>query len=210
GLPFALGDLLAMYAAYLRPSAALGFGALVASWIVIAAIVVFPAACVAGYQFPVLFALLGRGRARVARHVGLAYAFNTLGSIAGALAGGFLLLPSVGALGTWRALIVILTALGLLALLLANERPRRVQFFLPPLLIGALKLRCPRAEGPGAVWRRGAIGAGRLKVGDINKNQLIALRRERADDLVWERDGIETTIGLTSSQGLAFWVNGKV
>src|SRR5690606_35781889 len=90
GAPFVLGDTIALYAAYLRETAALGFGALVLSWMVTASVVVLPAAIVSGYQFPVLFALLGRGRERVARQVGVAYAFNTVGSIAGAFVGGFL------------------------------------------------------------------------------------------------------------------------
>lgn len=210
GIPFALGDTLAMYAAYLRPSAAIGFGALVVSWSVIAGVIVFPASCVAGYQFPVLFALLGRGRARVARHVGLAYAFNTFGSIAGALAGGFVLLPGVGALGTWRALIAMLTALGAIALALGIRRPLRIGGLVAPLLVGGLALCCVRAEGPGGVWRRGAIGAGRFKLTDSTTNQLTASRNERTKDLLWERDGIESTIGLSGSKGLAFWVNGKI
>ena len=210
GIPFALGDTLALYAAYLRPSAAIGFGALVVSWSLIAGVIVFPASCVAGYQFPVLFALLGRGRARVARHVGLAYAFNTFGSIAGALAGGFLLLPGVGALGTWRALIAILTLLGAAALAAGMRRPLRIGGLVSPLLVGALALCCVRAEGPGAVWRRGSIGAGRFKLADSTTNQLTASQIERAKDVLWERDGIESTIGLTGGRDLAFWVNGKV
>jgi len=210
GIPFALGDVLALYAAYLRPSAAIGFNALVVSWIATACVVVFPAACVAGYQFPVLFALLGRGRVRVARHVGIAYAFNTLGSIAGALAGGFWLLPGAGALGTWRALIVILTAFGGLSLAFGVRRPWQVGRLVMPVLVGGLALCCVRAEGPGALWRRGAIGAGRFKEMDLSRNQLTAIRRARTSDLLWERDGIESTIGLTSDQGLAFWVNGKI
>jgi spermidine synthase len=210
GIPFALGDTLALYAAYLRPSAAIGFGALVVSWILIAGVIVFPASCVAGYQFPVLFALLGRGRARVARHVGVAYAFNTFGSIAGALAGGFLLLPGVGALGTWRGLIAVLTVLGAVALAVEIRRPSKIAGLVAPLLVGALALCCLRAEGPGAVWRRGAIGAGRFKVTDLTTNQLTASQIERTKELLWERDGIESTIGLTGGTDLAFWVNGKV
>ena len=48
-----------------------------------------PPAIVAGYQFPLLIALFGRGRDSVGRQVGLAYAANTAGAIAGSLAGGF-------------------------------------------------------------------------------------------------------------------------
>jgi spermidine synthase len=59
----------------------------------VTAIVVLPAAVVAGYQFPHLIALLGTGEHDVGREVGLAYATNTAGAIAGSLAGGFGLLP---------------------------------------------------------------------------------------------------------------------
>ena len=41
------------------------------------------AAVVAGYQFPLLIALLGAGRRRVGREVGVTYAANTLGAILG-------------------------------------------------------------------------------------------------------------------------------
>jgi hypothetical protein len=52
-------------------------------------IVVLPAAFVSGVQFPLLIGLLGRGDKDVGRDVGLAYATNTAGAIAGSLAGGF-------------------------------------------------------------------------------------------------------------------------
>ena len=58
-LPFALGDRLALLAAYLRPLSALGFGPLVGTWTVVTALVAFPAAVVAGYQFPLLIVAIG-------------------------------------------------------------------------------------------------------------------------------------------------------
>ena len=93
-VPFALGDRLALLA--LAPAAdrrRRASAAHVAGWAVVTAIVVLPAAIVAGSQFPLLIALLGHGRERVGREVGLAYAWNTVGAIAGSLAGGFGLLP---------------------------------------------------------------------------------------------------------------------
>src|SRR5207253_11280173 len=66
-----------------------GFSGFLISWVQIAVVVVFPAAFVAGIQFPLLISLLGRGRENVGREVGLAYAWNTAGAIAGSLAGGF-------------------------------------------------------------------------------------------------------------------------
>lgn len=208
GAPFVLGDTIALYAAYLRESASLGFGALVLSWMLTASVVVLPAAIVSGYQFPVLFALLGRGRERVARQVGVAYAFNTVGSIAGALVGGFLLLPYVGATGTWRAVVVLLAALGLAAF--AYERRAR-RFDAPALAtaaLGAAGLLCAFAQGPSAVWRHSAIGAGRF-ANQSDKNELIAHLRGAQKRVLWERDGVETAVAVTNDYSLAFWVNGK-
>jgi spermidine synthase len=208
GVPFAFGDLLALSTAYLRPMASLGFDALVATWVLTTSLVVLPAAFVAGYQFPVLFALLGQGRQRVARHVGQAYAFNTLGSIVGALIGGFVLLPVVGAVDSWRATVALLAGLGVLTCLYAARRSFGVAALAPlaPALLAAL---CVLAEGPSAVWRHTAIGAGRFGVSGFDKNQLIAARRGAERDLLWERDGIESSIGVKGADGISFWVNGK-
>src|SRR4029453_1748056 len=110
-LPYALGDRVAVLAMLLRPLGNLHFGLLVAVWCLVTSVVVLPPSIVAGYQFPLLVGVLGRGRRDVGREVGLAYAANTAGAIAGALAGGFGLLPLLGATGAWK-----LTAAALLAL----------------------------------------------------------------------------------------------
>ena len=57
-----------------------------------------PAAVVAGFQFPLLVSLLGRGGRDVGRHTARAYALNTAGAIVGSLAGGFGLMPVFTAL----------------------------------------------------------------------------------------------------------------
>src|SRR5262249_30885901 len=105
-VPYGLGDSVAILAARLRPSGAFSFASLVFS----------PAAFAAGLQFPILIALLGRGREKVATHVGLAYAWNTAGAIAGSIAGGFGLLPLLSATGTWVFVTLLLGALSLAAL----------------------------------------------------------------------------------------------
>ena len=57
-VPFKLGDRIAMLTLVLRPLGFAGFGSLVALWLLVSLIVVFPAAVCAGYQFPLLLALL--------------------------------------------------------------------------------------------------------------------------------------------------------
>ena len=110
-LPFALGDRLAVFANYLQPRGLVGFGGQILSWSLVTLITVFPAAFVSGIQFPLLIGLLGRGRDKVGRDVGAAYAWNTAGAIAGSLAGGFGLMQLLSAPGCWRLVIALLAAL---------------------------------------------------------------------------------------------------
>ena len=90
----------------LLPFESTGFDARIAGWTFIATLIVLPPALVAGYQFPLLIALFGRARESVGRQIGLAYAANTVGAIAGSLAGGFGLLPWLSAVGAWRLVAV--------------------------------------------------------------------------------------------------------
>src|SRR5437667_2034755 len=96
----------------MRGLGATGFSGFVTSWTRLPLIVVFPAAFVAGVQVPLLISLLGRGSEEVGRDVGLAYAWNTAGAIAGSLAGGFGLLPLLSAPGAWRLVVCLLALLG--------------------------------------------------------------------------------------------------
>lgn len=212
GVPFALGDGIALYAAHTRALGSSSFGALTFSWLVITSAVVLPAAIISGYQFPVIVALLGRGRRHVGRHVGLAYAFNTMGAIAGALCGGFLLIPRLGAIGTWRFLVLLLVCLGLVALSLnLKAMPlRRWAGSLPLALLALAACLTSMADGPSAIWRHGAIGAGRARIGEGDRNGLIASQRELKRELLWERDGVESAVGMRASDGIGFAVNGKV
>src|SRR5262249_49899917 len=72
--PYALGDRIAILAAQLRRLGASSFGGLVLGWTAVTLLTVFPAAFLAGIQFPILISLLGRGRERVGADVGGAYA----------------------------------------------------------------------------------------------------------------------------------------
>ena len=64
-VPYALGDRIAVLAILLRPVGAFGLAGYIAQWTLVTALVAFPAAFVAGFQFPLLIALLGRGREHV-------------------------------------------------------------------------------------------------------------------------------------------------
>ena len=217
-VPYALGDRLALLAALLRPIGAFGFGGYVAGWSLVSGLVVFPAAFVAGLQFPLLIALLGHGRERVGSDVGMAYAWNTMGGIAGSLAGGFGLLPLLSATGTWVFVAGLLCALALFALLPAfSRRPKEKAGTSRGrgaigLSIGAAAacLFLLRAPGPTAAWRHSPIGAGRVDLGKPSPNALEDWLRGRRRILAWQKDGVESSVALLkASDGFAFVISGK-
>jgi spermidine synthase len=206
---FALGDRLAVLALVLRPLAQVGFSAQVAGWALVTAIVVLPAAIAAGYQFPILIGLLGRGRDRIGRQIGVAYAANTLGAIAGALAGGFGLLPWLSAPGAWQFAAAALAGLGSWAALLSWLRVRARAVPLQLALAGA-SLVAIAAEGPTAAWRHGGIGAGRARIDITSANQVREWMRAQRRGVVWDEDGTESSVALgVEPAGYAFIVNGK-
>ena len=206
-VPLALGDRLAILANVLRDLGATGFDGHVSAWTLITFIVVFPAACVAGYQFPLLIALLGRGRENVGRQIGAAYAWNTAGAIAGSLAGGFGILPLLSAPGTWRLVALLLIALAAAAVFVAF-RERDVSRAFVTVAAGIVALACVFATGPTPVWRHSGIGAARAvkpKTRNEMRDWLNSLRRM----VVWEKDGRESSVAVIATTELAFYVNGK-
>ncbi|HWM94734.1 MAG TPA: fused MFS/spermidine synthase [Thermoanaerobaculia bacterium] len=207
--PFALGDRLAVLAVILQPLSGAGFFPLVLGWTLVTAIVVLPAAIVAGYQFPLLIALLGSGNRRVGREVGVTYAANTVGSIAGSITGGFGLLPLLSAPGVWRLVAVLLLALALAAVLLHVWRERDWRSAAVPIalaLAGALLISAP---GPSAFWRHSPIGAGRVSGGWDDPNELRDAIQSQRRGIVWERDGVESSVAVDVTRETAFLVNGK-
>ncbi len=205
-MPFALGDRLALLALALRDLGGAGFDGLVTAWLLVTAVVVLPAALVAGYQFPLLIALLGQGREGVARDVGRAYAWNTLGAIVGSLAGGFGLLPLLGAPGAWRLTAVLLALLALAALVARRPRP-----FLGglPACYALAAVALALSPGPSAFWRHTPIGAGRFEWDAATPHRALDQVRTQRRTVLWEADGLESSVSAQAIQEYAFLVNGK-
>ena len=208
---YALGDRVAFLTITLLPFESTGFDARIAGWTFIATLIVLPPALVAGYQFPLLIALFGRARESVGRQIGLAYAANTVGAIAGSLAGGFGLLPWLSAVGAWRLVAVGLAILGAAAVV---KDLGRLTFggVLKPLALAAIAIACTTAIGPTGAWRHSGIGAGRVAPAQVfaSPNQFRSWASEQRRGILWEADGIESTVALTlDPAGYAFVVNGK-
>ena len=207
---YAIGDRLALLALVLQPLGHAAFAAQVLGWGVVSAIVVLPAAMIAGYQFPLLIALLGHGRTHVGRQIGLAYAANTVGAIIGSLAGGFGLLPWLSAPGAWRFATLSLVLLGAGAVAL-SARWRSLRPLVPQAALALATLVLLTATGPTAVWRHSGIGAGRASLpGITSANQLKSWMHVQQRGVVWDGDGTESSVALErSTSGYAFIVNGK-
>ncbi|HET7545617.1 MAG TPA: fused MFS/spermidine synthase [Polyangiaceae bacterium] len=208
-VPFAWGDDLAFVAAYLRQMGSLGFGHLIAGWVFFSALVVLPTAIVSGYQFPMLFALLGRGRRGVGGQVGRAYAFNTVGTLTGSLLAGFILIPELGAVSTWRLLARLLVLSAAVCAVAAWRHGSRIRALVGPLFVAGCALALSRSAGPGVVFRHSPIGAGRFDLSGSSENARLSLRRRAEIDVVWQRDGVESTVAINAANGISFLVNGK-
>ncbi len=210
-IPFALGDRLAILAAQLRGLNTWHFVGEVGGWSVIAAIVILPAALVSGVQFPLFIALLGQGDKEIGKQVGLTFGWNTVGAICGSLAGGFGLLPLLSAPGVWRGVALLLTLLGLCVFGLARQNARWPITAFATLLTTVMAVAMSAGTGPTAVWRHGSIGAGRgVSIKEIaSANSLRAWQNEVRRSIVWEKDGVESSVAIQNKDALAFYVNGK-
>ena len=208
-VPYGLGDRLAVLAISLQAFGEIGFLARVGEWSLLAGIVVFPASVVAGYQFPMLIGLLGQGTRSVGSHTGLAYAWNTVGAILGSLAGGFGLLSLLSVPGAWRFVVVLLVALSLAAVCVDAVARRSWKNWAALLPIGSLALVLLGATGPTAAWRHTPIGAGRTKLVDASSSSVENFLRTRRQMLLWEADGVESSLALLIDANYSFLVNGK-
>jgi len=208
--PFALGDRIATVALLLKFLDCLGFAAKVAGWAVLAAVTVFPASVLAGFQFPLLIGLLGKGSRRLGSQVGTGMAVNTFGAIAGSLAGGFLLLPAFSALGCWKIAGMCLMLLVFLAFAGAMRAEGRGLCLLVAVGCCVVSTLCFLARGPTAFWRHGGVAAANYLAPNVTSNEMTEYIHDKRRKVIWETDGVESNVALLTTGGLAFSVNGKI
>jgi spermidine synthase len=206
-IPLILGDDLALLAEMVRFHSKT-FAGLTLGWAAVTTVLVFPAALVAGFQFPLLLALKGVGDEDVATDVGEVYAANTLGSILGSLAGGFGLLPLLTAPGAWRACALGLLPVG--AFFAFRSRSRQPAYALAFLLLCGLTVAGALAPGPGHFWRHSGIGAGRSEISAAKSwNERRASQFDRSRYLFQEIEGRESSLAFRGDDSLQLVVNGK-
>ena len=134
-------------------------------------VAMLPACTLMGVTFPLGLAVWLRGGRDTGRRVGLIYAVNVCGAVAGALAGGFLLLPWFGTRASLLALAALYCAAGWL------------------LIVAARGLRGSRgfAMAAAALWLVTA-----LTLPDIY-GAVLARRYGRGERLLFRAEGVQTT-----------------
>ncbi|MCC6143374.1 MAG: fused MFS/spermidine synthase [Candidatus Hydrogenedentes bacterium] len=108
--------------------------------------VLFPPTFCSGMAFPIIVKAVGAGRDRVGREVGRLYSANTIGGVAGAAVGGFILLPLLGAQLSILLLGGMLAAAGALLVLrapLAGRRAKTLLLAAGVVLVAAALYRAP-------------------------------------------------------------------
>jgi spermidine synthase len=135
-----------------------------------AAAAILPASLLMGYAFPVALALWTRAAGNAERPVGVLYSANVLGGIAGAVVGGFVLLPRLGS----RRALIALAALYLLTSL-AMFLPRRR--WVPALALAAL-----------------FAGAARLVPDPFDVT--LARRHGQSERIFWREEGVQTSVSI--------------
>ena len=145
------------------------------------------------------------------KHTGLVYLWNTIGAILGALAGGFGFIPLFSATGCWKGVVVILLTLGFAALALHWRQSRNYVFGLVviPVLFSS-SLVFLNARGPTAAWRHSSIGVGLApQLGQMNRNELQSWLNDYRRQIIWEKDGIESGLGILANDSISLIINGK-
>ena len=205
-LPYAGADSIARLTAALRAGLSTTFFELGIGWAFVASLMVFPAALVAGWQFPLLLALAGQGRHAVARDTGDIYAANTAGSIVGSLVGGFVLIPLWGAPQAWRASAAGLVVVGLIV----GWRGASAVLRGAAIALAGFALLLSQQDGPSALWRHSGLGAGRYEAPANGKNGAIASLHRLRQSILEEHEGRESSLAFQAVDGLALVTNGKV
>jgi spermidine synthase len=164
-----------------------------------------------GAAFPLAVQICARALAHVGRDVGFVYSASSVGTIAGALLGGFVLLPWLGAQISMMSAAAINGAIGILLLTVSTFRQppwRRALPFAIALLFAAIIVALPR-------WNEKIMAGGvSVYIQDyiFAKNPAALFRESAASrQLLYYREGVHATVAVErTDRHLALKVDGKV
>jgi predicted membrane-bound spermidine synthase/tetratricopeptide (TPR) repeat protein len=193
------------------------FGGLVLAQFVTSALAMLPTAVIFGFNFPAVVILCAGSRNGApsltqpggSAAVGRAYAWNTLGAIVGALAGGFWLLPRLGSFHLLAATAGLNLALAAAISVSSALRPSR------KILAAAANLLLLAAAafvGFSDYFYDPAVASfNTLMYWNLYDRPLTLRENAHALDIVYFRDGLNANISVARSDDyMALRTNGKV
>ncbi len=180
------------------------FGSVMAVQVTLAAGLLLPMTIALGAAFPLAVAVAARREETVSLDAGIVYAVNTLGAIAGALLGSFVLIPFLGLQQTVLAAGALGIAGGSLLLLAADAGWRARVTVAAVALIGC---------GAGAAlpdWNRALISSGAYwNVPNVPTQDLQAALE--AGEVLYYEEGAAGAVSVRRTAGsLALAIDGKV
>ncbi len=188
------------------------FGRLVLAQFVTSALAMLPAAVLFGFNFP-LVALLIAGRDSTdpghARGVGRAYAANTLGAIAGAVATGFWLVPRLGSFRVVALAAGVNLLLALRVIARADAPERRLA---RAVAINIALLASIGVVGWSKMFYSPTLATfGTVLYWNLYEGRLTLAETARATDIVFAADGLNASISVARAEDyIALRTNGKV
>ena len=154
---------------------ALGFDPYLGPLVVASLMAMLPTTVLLGFAFPVGLSLWTANAADPARRIGLFYALNVCGAIAGAMIGGFVLLPLLGSRGS----LIAASSLALISGVLLAVRQWRAR---------------PNFAGFASV-----VGSVAFVMSALNAADPFAIAAEqlhRNEKILWRQEGVQTTVAV--------------
>jgi spermidine synthase len=192
------------------------FAGLVLAQFVTSALAMLPAAVVFGFNFPAVVVLIARPRSGTnasetdsGAAVGSAYAWNTLGAIAGAIAAGFWLLPRLGSFH----LLALTAAVNLgLAVAISFRAAQRVAIKVFAVSANLILIGAAGFIGYSAYFNDPAVASfNTVMYWNLYDRPLTLRENAHALDIVYFRDGLNANISVARTEDyMALRTNGKV
>lgn len=147
-----------------------------------------------GMTFPLVVKSVSAGRPHIGRDIGRVYFANTIGGMLGAIAGGFLLIPLMGA---HRGILLLALALLLMGVILVMNAPRLATASRVTLAIGGVLLM-------GLAWQRAPQDISQaLNDGYIPEDHRVIHYREGVEGAV----AVSEPLDAEEGEDRVLWIN---
>lgn len=173
-------------------------------------LLLLPTGIGSGAAFTLALATASPDRARIGAETARVYAFNTLGSVAGALTAGFVLIPSLGLEATIVGMSRVTAGVAVIMAAVALARGSAARFSMVTTAVAAALVVTVIGVVGVPAWDRGLLASGAYKyAGRMGSEELEA--RLRAGTLEYYKEGAAGTVSVRRSAGIrALAIDGKI